>query len=375
MADAVVFDQYAVGGPIEQLNAQLGALMQAGGLIPGTTKTGITAGTTRTQAGATALTKQYNRVDTSTAVATGAVLGDGVSLPVATPGAWVAVINNTSNNIQVYGNGADTVNAVTNTVGIAQLPKSIDMYHCVVAGAWFVESGIGFVGAMNTVLAADAITAAGTSQATGTQLAASINTVGTVASGTGVNLPASAVGLDVIVINMGANPLLVYPFIGATDTINGIAATVGVSLFPGSTATFNCTAVGAWTVQPATTKLAAFNTNSATAGATLTAANITGGAASVDLAMTGALGAGANAQLPTVAAMTLAMHCPTVGTSFRLRVCNQSSGNFAWTITTNTGWTVTGTMSIAQNTWREFVVTLTSLTTATIQNVAVGTFS
>ena len=40
-----------------------------------------------------------------------------------------------------------------------------------------------------------------------------------------------------------------------------------------------------------------------------------------------------------------------------------------------TGWTLTGTMTIANNTWREFVVTLNTLTTATLQNVAVGTFS
>jgi hypothetical protein len=32
-------------------------------------------------------------------------------------------------------------------------------------------------------------------------------------------------------------------------------------------------------------------------------------------------------------------------------------------------------MTIAQNTWREFVVTLVSLTTATLQSVAVGTYS
>lgn len=375
MADAVVFSQTFPGGPVEQLNAQLGALMQAGGLLAGTTQTGITAGTTRTQAGATVLTAQYSRVDTSTAPAAGAILGDGVKLPGSVPGTFVSVCNNTLNPIQVYGAGSDTINSVAGATGIAQPGKSVDIYHCDIAGAWLVEAGLGFSGALATVLSADAVSAAGTSQATGTQLAALLNTVGTVAAGTGVNLPASAVGLEVVVINTGANPLLVYPFIGATDTINGIAATVGVAILPGSAAQFNCTAVGAWTAQVATTKTAAFNTNSATSSVTLTAANITGGAAAVDLALTGALGGAANAQLPTVASMVLAMHSPVVGSSFRLRICNQSSGAFSWTVTTNTGWTVTGTMSIAQNTWREFVVTLNSLTTATIQNVAVGTFS
>jgi hypothetical protein len=222
---------------------------------------------------------------------------------------------------------------------------------------------------------ADAISAAGTTQATATQLTAMVNTVSTVASGSGVALPPSKAGRQITVINTGANALLVYPAQGASDTINGVAATNGVSLFPGAVTTFNCTLAGAWTTQPDTTKSAAFNTNTATSGTTLTAANITGGQSTVDLAMTGTLGAGANAQLPTVAAMVLALHCPTVGTSYRLRIINESSANFAWTVTTNTGWTLTGTMTIAQNTWREFVVTLTSLTAATLQSVATGTFS
>lgn len=65
----------------------------------------------------------------------------------------------------------------------------------------------------------------------------------------------------------------------------------------------------------------------------------------------------------------------TVGTAYRFRVTNASSGAFAWTIVTNTGWTLGGTMTINQNTWREFVLTLNSLTTATLQSVATGTFS
>jgi hypothetical protein len=44
-------------------------------------------------------------------------------------------------------------------------------------------------------------------------------------------------------------------------------------------------------------------------------------------------------------------------------------------VTTNTGWTLSGTMTIAANTWREFVVTLNTLTTATLQSVATGTYS
>lgn len=222
---------------------------------------------------------------------------------------------------------------------------------------------------------ADGLSAAGTTQATGTQLTSAFNTISTAAAGSGVNLPQFTPGLSVTVVNNGANALLVYPFQGSTDTINGNAATVGVLALPGSVSTFGSTVAGAITVQADSSKMAAFNTNTATSAATLTAANISGGAATVDLAMTGTLAGAAVLTLPTVASLVAAIQSPTVGTSYRLRIINESSGNFAWTVTTNTGWTVTGTMSIAQNTWRDFVVTLTSLAAATIQNVGVGTFS
>jgi hypothetical protein len=448
---------------------------------------GIVAGTTRTQAGATVLTKQVNRVDTSTAPAAGTTLGDGVLLLAATAGGETIVINNTNNLIQAYGAGTDTINGIAGATGIPLPPGDVAIFECAVAGDWRVDAGVGASGALPTMLSADgitaagttqgtavalpadlnrvisvpsgtgvilpaakkgidlfilnhgglsmqvygngtdtiddvagatgvsqmnrsdvifncfgdgawytsglatgysitglqtvqfldAVTAAGTTQATATPLTGSINTVSTVASGTGVNLPASYGGLAITVINSGANALLVYPAQGAADTINGLAATNGVSLFPGTAATFNCTSPtgGAWTVQPGSTNSAAFNTNVSTASTTLTAANVTGGVSSVDLALTGTLGGVANATMPTVAAMVAALHAPTVGTSYRLRIINESGGAFAWTVLTNTGWTLTGTMTINQNTWREFTVKLTTLTTAVLQNVATGTFT
>lgn len=121
---------------------------------------------------------------------------------------------------------------------------------------------------------------------------------------------------------------------------------------------------------------AAYTTNTATAGVTLTAGNISGGTAAVYLALTGTLGAGANAQLPLVTALVSALIDPVAGSSYTLRVINESGANFAWTITTNTGWgTLNGTMTIAQNTWRDFTITLTSLTAAVLQSVGTGTYS
>lgn len=227
---------------------------------------GITAGTTRTQAGATLITEDFTTVSTSTAATAGTNRGDGVLLPQVKSGAdRIYLLNNTANPIVVYGNGTDTVNGNAGAAGVAMPPY---------AGGAFIETD---VGAWQCI------------------------------------------------------------FDGAPE--------------------------------------AAFNSNAATASATLTAAQVTGGSATVDLAMTGALGAAGAATLPTVANLVASMWEPKIGATYRLRVINRSSGAFAWTMTTNTGWTLIGTMSIAQNTWRDFVVTLTSLTAATLQAVGVGTDS
>lgn len=112
-----------------------------------------------------------------------------------------------------------------------------------------------------------------------------------------------------------------------------------------------------------------------TSGFTLTAATSEAGAADVTINLTGTLGAGANVQSDTAAAIVAAIPNAHAGFSYRLRIINSSSANFAWTLTTNTGMTLTGTMSIAQNTLRDFYVTLTTLTTVTIQAIGTGTQS
>lgn len=227
-----------------------------------------------------------------------------------------------------------------------------------------------------------AITAGTTrTQAGATLITSDFTTVGTSTSATagtnrgdGVLLPKVSSGSDrIYLLNNTANPIVVYG--NGSDTVNGNAGSVGIAMPPYAAATFIETDVGAWQAILDGEPGAAFNSNTATASATLTAANVTGGSASVDLALTGTLGAAGAATLPLVTDLVKSMWAAKVGDSFRLRVVNESSANFAWTMTTNTGWTLTGTMSIAQNTWREFVVTLTSLTAATLQSVAVGTYS
>lgn len=375
MKEAYLELNQLLGGNVNSLTLAAGGNLTigVGGLIIESFVDSITAHAGGTQASAFQLTGEINRVTTV------ASTNDSVALPLAQAGLDIVVINAGTKNLAVYGAGTDTINGVATATGVVQMPNSIVLYACstsAAAGKWFAEGiGGGFSNGLATFIPTDAISAAGTSQATGTQLTALINTVATAAANTGVNLPASAAGLEVTVINNGANPLQVYPLIGATDTINGVAATVGVSIFQGTTAVFNCTLAGAWTVQGASTKTAVMNTNSNASGAiTLTAAQVTGASNLVVCELTGAQSGGVNATLPIVTTVTPLLHCPTVGTSYMLRMVNVGSTQVI-TLTTASGWTLTGTLTIANNTWRDFVVTVATLTTMTAASVATGTYS
>lgn len=121
----------------------------------------------------------------------------------------------------------------------------------------------------------------------------------------------------------------------------------------------------------------AVTANSSTSSTTLTAANMTATYGDVILPMSGTLAAAANAQLPTVAALVanlLGATAPTNG-AFTFTLANRSSGNFAWTITTNTGWTLNGAAStfvVPQYQYSTFLVQFTSQTTATITQANAG---
>lgn len=219
------------------------------------------------------------------------------------------------------------------------------------------------------------ITATGTNKATAAQITVDTNSVASTGTGQGVILPTSLVGSNVLVTNTSVNSINVYP--GGTDTINGVTTAYVVPAF--YTAQCFVSVAGAWNcVTGNIAPVYQYSTNTATSGTTLTAANITGGFGFQDitLGLTGTLGGAANAQLPTVANLTTGIINPYVGQSYRLRIINSSSANFTWTVTTNTGWTLTGTMTIPQNTWRDFYVTITGTgTTATLQSIGTGTNS
>lgn len=166
--------------------------------------------------------------------------------------------------------------------------------------------------------------------------------------------------------------------------MNLFSSTTGDVNFPGLTpTTVDGMPIGQTTPAAGTfTDLAAqaivggqiYKTDAQAATIILTALDISGAPIEVDLGLTGAITTAQNAQLPTVAALIAALPAEIVGQTYKLRVLNiggSTSGVF--TITTNTGWTLNGTMSIAVGAWREFIVKLTSLTAATLQNVGGGT--
>ena len=178
-------------------------------------------------------------------------------------------------------------------------------------------------------------------------------------------------GMQQSVYNNSANPIQLFG--SGSITVNGFGSTTGVTIpaggfYAGKLVNGNWQAIvpgmGFTTNQ-------SYGTNTATSSATLTGANVTGGINMVTLNLTGTLGAGANATLPTVTNLLAAIPNPVTGYTYRLRIMNTSSANFTWTVVTNTGWTLNGTMTIAQNTWREFDVTL-GASTATLQDVRGG---
>ena len=120
--------------------------------------------------------------------------------------------------------------------------------------------------------------------------------------------------------------------------------------------------------------VAATNTTSFTA----TAAQVAGANTWNILNLTGTLGAGATLTLPTVAAIGannatygLFGYDPASGVAdtFILDIYNSSGGAYSWTVAIGSGWTLNGTLTIAQNTYRRFQCIWTSATAITGQSL------
>lgn len=123
-------------------------------------------------------------------------------------------------------------------------------------------------------------------------------------------------------------------------------------------------------------------TSIAAGNSTLTAAQVSGAQETV-LASSGAT----SLTLPTAAQLFLALQnlvpnfggvlgvggtgSSIVGLSYKLRVINTNAGTL--TIVTGTGITLTGTATIVTQAFRDFLVTITSPTTATVTSIGSAT--
>lgn len=203
----------------------------------------LTAQTGGGQTNATPLGVMFTRV--TGAVATAAPF-DSVALPPSEAGLVDIVVNATAVPIQVFGSGTDQVNGQAAATGVTQAPNSIELYLCPAVGQWYADLGQGFAGSLATELMQDSIIAhAGGGQGAATALTADINRITVVATtGDSVVLPPSAPGLDIVLINHGANPAQVYGM--GTDTIDDIASGTGVTQMQGSVVLYICAGTGRW---------------------------------------------------------------------------------------------------------------------------------
>ena len=112
-----------------------------------------------------------------------------------------------------------------------------------------------------------------------------------------------------------------------------------------------------------------FTSINVTAG-TLAAGNITG-AQFVTLMSTNALPGAQTTR--TATQMVADVANVLTNDTYVLRIINTGAGTL--TLTAGGGVTLTGTMTVLVNTWRDFVVTFTSATTMTVQTVGTGTYS
>lgn len=89
--------------------------------------------------------------------------------------------------------------------------------------------------------------AAGTNQATATPLTKDINNITSVtASNSGVALPSAVPGMDILILNNGANTLNVFPVNGGSAQINSLGANTAYTLSAGNKGRFVATTTTQW---------------------------------------------------------------------------------------------------------------------------------
>lgn len=217
--------------------------------------------------------------------------------------------------------------------------------------------------------ATNAITAfAGGGQGSAVALTSTINSITTCATaGDSVKLPTATAGSLVQVSNLGAAYAAIFPASG--DLIDALAANAAVNLPSGGAMLFTCAVTGSWKALNMSVPDAKFTTGTTTT--TFAAGQLTGGRF---VNYTNTQGTPGSIQTRTAAQMFADDPTARVGNSYFLRVTN-GQGTGTLTITAGSNVTLTGTMTVAVNTMRDFIVTYTSATALVIQNIGTGVFS
>lgn len=123
------------------------------------------------------------------------------------------------------------------------------------------------------------------------------------------------------------------------------------------------------TIQDTLTTKATVSTITTAAAVTFTAAQIAG-----QLILRDPNGAGRADLLPTAATLYTAFGRPGVNQSFRFVIRNTADAAETITVTTNTGLTLSGTMTIAQSNSKEFLGVFTSPTAVTVYSLGTVVF-
>lgn len=116
---------------------------------------------------------------------------------------------------------------------------------------------------------------------------------------------------------------------------------------------------GIISVEDISISLTTVSTVTTAGAATFTAAQILGG-----LILRDPTGANRADLVPTAANLVAALPGAVVGSSFEFTIRNDADAAETITLTTNTGATMSGTMTIAQNNSKRFLVVLTNVTAA-----------
>lgn len=236
-------------------------------------------------------------------------------------------------------------------------------------------------GVTPNLLSWSTVIAAGTTQVTATPISSVLNLVVATPVGSGVILPvpfnaAGTAAQQLYIINTGTNNLLIYPPVGMS--LNATGTNLPFVLEPNLASVIIGLTPTSWSVAVANIPPGfQYNTNTAIGSTTLAGSALTGnyGFQDVTLAMTGALTGAATATLPSVPSMFGSIANPFIGQSWRFRFINESSNNQVWTIGAPAGWSTGGTLTMAQNTWRDFYVSLTAAASVGLQSIGTGTYS